>query len=80
MTATTIAYTITSIRPVELDNGGADCEYCSENGAVIDTQIYYTDCDGNRQMEEGCGGCMLGRMGEIADLGAADEFQVEVQK
>lgn len=68
---------VTSVTTPALDNGGEDCTYCSTEGAVIDTQIYYT-LDGEPIFEDGCNACMLVRIFESAQLGA-DNFQVETE-
>lgn len=76
--ATALNITLTTAIVKALDNGGDDCQYCSIEGAVVDTQLYYT-IDGERAMEDGCGGCMLGRIFEVNALGV-DTFHTETEE
>lgn len=76
--ATALDIKLTTAIVKALDNGGEDCAYCSTEGAVVDTQLYYT-IDGERVMEDGCGGCMLGRIFEVNALGV-DTFHTETEE
>jgi hypothetical protein len=76
--ATALDITLTTATVKALDNSGADCQYCSTEGAVVDTQLYYT-IDGERVMEDGCGGCMFGRIFEVNALGV-DTFHTETEE
>lgn len=60
-----------------LDNSGEFCEYCSDETAYVEVQLYYT-IDGEKVMEDGCGGCMLGRIFEVNALGV-DTFHTETE-
>jgi hypothetical protein len=71
----TLGITVTAATVKALDNGGDDCQYCSEYGAQVTSQIYYV-IDGEKVMEDGCGACMLGRIFEVNALGV-DAFHIE---
>lgn len=76
--ATALDITLTAATVKALDNSGDDCQYCSAEGAVVEAQLYYT-IDGKKVMEDGCGGCMFGRIFEVNALGV-DTFHTETEE
>jgi len=73
-----LGFVVTTGTVKSLDNSGDECQYCCDGGAYVEAQIYYT-IEGERVMEDGCGGCMFGRMVEINQLGV-DTFHVETEE
>lgn len=76
--ATALNITLTTATVKALDNSGDYCQYCCDETAYVETQLYYT-IDGERVMEDGCGGCMLGRIFEVNALGV-DTFHTETEE
>ena len=69
---------LTSAIVPALDNSGEFCQYCADENAYVEVQLYYT-IDGERVMEDGCGGCMFGRIFEVNALGV-DTFHTETEE
>lgn len=74
----TLGIVVTCVTVKALDNGGEDCQYCSQEDAQVTAQIYYV-IEGEKVMEDGCGACMLGRIFEVGKLGV-DAFHIESEE
>lgn len=69
-----IGLVIKEIRTVaRLDDHGLDCAYCSDEGAKVEVQIYYTIEEPHEDVfETGCARCMVARAVEAQALGSYD--------